>query len=214
MSKPTPNLTQRQQLFIAHYLECWNAAESARRAGYSERTAKQMGTENLAKPIIREEIDRRLADIMPKGEVLTILARQARARMDDFFTIGEETVILRETETIEVMEKRGDATVIKRTEKTEEAIRPAVFLDLRRAQEMGVLDLVKKYSTGPAGEKIELYDSQAAAVQIGKYHGMWVDRQEGRQTNLNYDMSTFSDDELAQIADGVDPGQIVRERKP
>lgn len=203
-----------QALFIAHYLECWNAAEAARRAGYSESTARSQGSRLLTNVDIQAEINSRLNDIMPKGEVLSILARHARARMDDFFTIGEETVILRETETIELVEKRGDAQVIKRTEKTEEAIRPTVFLDLRRAQETGVLDLVKRYSNGPSGERIELHDSQAAAIQMGKYHGMWVDRQEGRQTNLNYDMSSFSDDELAQIAEGVDPAQVVKDRKP
>jgi Terminase small subunit len=37
-----------------------NATQAAIRAGYSERTSQQIGTENLSKPVIRDEIERSL----------------------------------------------------------------------------------------------------------------------------------------------------------
>lgn len=43
-------LTQRQSCFVDEYVLCGNAAEAARRAGYSERTAHQIAYENLRKP--------------------------------------------------------------------------------------------------------------------------------------------------------------------
>ena len=49
-------LTDRQRLFVAEYLRDLNASQAARRAGYSKRTAKQMGTENLSKPAIAAAI--------------------------------------------------------------------------------------------------------------------------------------------------------------
>lgn len=50
-------LTPRQQRFVDEYIVCGNAAEAARRAGYSERTARQIASENLSKPDIRAAIE-------------------------------------------------------------------------------------------------------------------------------------------------------------
>jgi hypothetical protein len=54
-------LTHKQQVFVEEYLKTWNATEAARRAGYSTDTARQMGSENLAKPYIKAVIEQRLA---------------------------------------------------------------------------------------------------------------------------------------------------------
>lgn len=51
-------LTAKQQRFVEEYLLDLNATQAAVRAGYSERTAKQQGTENLAKPAIAEAISK------------------------------------------------------------------------------------------------------------------------------------------------------------
>ena len=63
MSSITKGLTQKQRRFIDEYIISGNATQAAIKAGYSKKTAKQMGTENLAKPIIKAEIDRRNAEI-------------------------------------------------------------------------------------------------------------------------------------------------------
>ena len=50
-------LTAKQQAFCEQYVaNGFNATQAALSAGYSTKTAKQMGTENLAKPIIAEYI--------------------------------------------------------------------------------------------------------------------------------------------------------------
>ena len=51
-----PKLTARQERFVSEYLIDLNAAKSAARAGYSEKTARQIGSENLSKPAIQEAI--------------------------------------------------------------------------------------------------------------------------------------------------------------
>lgn len=43
------NLTIKQQKFIDFYIERGNATEAAELAGYSKKTAKQIGSENLSK---------------------------------------------------------------------------------------------------------------------------------------------------------------------
>ncbi len=52
----TSKLTDKQKIFCEEYLIDLNATQSAIRAGYSEKTAKQIGTENLAKPALAEYI--------------------------------------------------------------------------------------------------------------------------------------------------------------
>ncbi len=46
------NLTPKQQLFVEEYLMDLNATQAAIRAGYSRNSARQMGAENLSKPVI------------------------------------------------------------------------------------------------------------------------------------------------------------------
>lgn len=54
-------LTVRQKRFIDAYALCGNVSEAARRAGYSAKTAAQMGHENLRKPDIAAAIALRQA---------------------------------------------------------------------------------------------------------------------------------------------------------
>ncbi|WP_270519479.1 terminase small subunit, partial [Limosilactobacillus fermentum] len=83
MSGITQKLTLKQQRFVDEYIISGNATQAAIKAGYSKKTAKQMGTENLAKPIIKAELDRRNAEIqsaktMDMQEVMERLAAMGR----------------------------------------------------------------------------------------------------------------------------------------
>lgn len=72
-------LTDKQWLFVHAYVETLNATRAAITAGYSAKTARQMGAENLSKPDIREEINKILKqNAMGAGEVLARLTEQAR----------------------------------------------------------------------------------------------------------------------------------------
>lgn len=55
-------LTKKQKLFVEEYLIDLNATQAAVRAGYSSDTAQQMGSENLSKPVIKNAIDRAMAE--------------------------------------------------------------------------------------------------------------------------------------------------------
>ena len=50
------NLTPKQQRFVDEYLIDLNATQAAIRAGYSEKTAYSVGSENLRKPEVQEAI--------------------------------------------------------------------------------------------------------------------------------------------------------------
>lgn len=51
-------LTPKQSLFVKEYLVDLNATQAAIRAGYSKKTAKSIGQENLTKPDVAAEIER------------------------------------------------------------------------------------------------------------------------------------------------------------
>ncbi len=53
-------LSARQEAFVAEYVKDRNATRAAIRAGYSERTARSIGHENLTKPDIAAAVERAL----------------------------------------------------------------------------------------------------------------------------------------------------------
>lgn len=81
-------LTEKQQRFADEYIKSGNATESARLAGYSPRTAKSIGQENLTKPDIKSYINKRLKEleskrIMDAQEALELLTEIARGEMKE-----------------------------------------------------------------------------------------------------------------------------------
>jgi len=89
------DLTDKQQAFVQHYLDCLNGAEAARRAGYGAAGARVEAHRLLTKPNIRAAIDAELrARALSKDEVLARLAEHATASMDDFLTVNGRGVTL------------------------------------------------------------------------------------------------------------------------
>jgi len=78
-------LTDRQERFIVEYLATANGAEAARRAGYSEHTARQMANENLSKPDIKAAITQKREQIMSETEdkVEWLINRLTSEAIDD-----------------------------------------------------------------------------------------------------------------------------------
>lgn len=62
-------LTAKQEMFCKEYLIDLNATQAAIRAGYSEKTAQQVGSENLLKPVISEKIKSAMDKRSKKTEI-------------------------------------------------------------------------------------------------------------------------------------------------
>lgn len=76
-------LTGKRRVFVEQYLECWNATEAARRAGYKH--PGQQGHRLLKNVQIQAVIDQRLDEMaIPANEVLARLGQQARASIGAF----------------------------------------------------------------------------------------------------------------------------------
>jgi phage terminase small subunit len=78
-------MTAKQKRFCDEYLLDLNATQAAIRAGYSEKNARNIASENLAKPNIKEYIDARMAEkenelIADQDEVLKYLTSVMRGK--------------------------------------------------------------------------------------------------------------------------------------
>ena len=108
-------LTDRQERFVVEYLACANGAEAARRAGYSEHTARQMANENLTKPYIKTAIDTKRDEIMKNTEskVDWLIARLTTEALD--IENGESTRV----RALEILGKVYGAYAPEKTEITQ-----------------------------------------------------------------------------------------------
>lgn len=84
-------LTVKQQKFADEYIITGNASEAAIKAGYSKKTARSVGAENLTKPYIKEYINKRLSELkeerlMSVEEALMISASIARGEHQQSYT--------------------------------------------------------------------------------------------------------------------------------
>lgn len=180
------DLNDKQEAFVEAYLQTWNATRAAKMAGYSEKTARQQGSRLLSDANIASRVRERMAAVaMQTDEVLARLASHARG------DIGE-------------------------------LVDPATMtLDLKKAVNEGSTNLIKKIKqTTIIGEdkqteifEFEMYDAQAALVQIGKQLGLFATRMEHtgkdggaiRTENKVTLLSELSDEILERIAAGQPP---------
>lgn len=83
-------MTPKQKKFCEYYLQSGNAADAARKAGYSPKTADAIGRENLRKPTISAYIAERMGDqdkklIADTDEVLRFYSSVMRGEVKDQF---------------------------------------------------------------------------------------------------------------------------------
>lgn len=90
-------LTPKQQAFADYYIQTGNATEAAIKAGYSEKTARITGCENLTKPNIQQYIEEkqkelesnRMADMTEVREFWTEAMRNPDNAMKDRLKASE-----------------------------------------------------------------------------------------------------------------------------
>jgi len=154
-------LTDKQARFVEEYLVDLNATQAAIRAGYSEKTAYSIGSENLTKPDIQVAIvERRLAQSkrteITADKVLAELALLGFANMEDYIRVGTN----------------GDP-YIDLSELTRE--------QAAAISEVAVDDYVEgrgKNAREVRRVRIKFHDKKGALVDIGRHLGMFKDHLE------------------------------------
>ena len=84
-------ISNKQKAFINEYVKCWNVTQAAKKAGYSEKTARQAGHRLFTKDYISKEIARRVREMCMSGdEALKLLSEQAKASLMDVGSVDEK----------------------------------------------------------------------------------------------------------------------------
>ena len=118
-------LTAKQQKFVDEYMIDCNATQAAIRAGYSEKTARQIGEQNLSKLDILSAIKARQAaerkkNIITFDRLLLENRAMALSNIDDYLTFDASGVSIKDSRTLtrrqlsaisEVSETRTDKSV-------------------------------------------------------------------------------------------------------
>jgi phage terminase small subunit len=120
-------LTEKQKAFCDYYIQTLNATESAKKAGYSEKTARKIGHENLTKPDIQNYISERLAELESKRvadakEVLEYLTSVMRGEQ------AEEVVVVEN-----IGDFMSEARIVSKKLNARERIKAAELLGKRYA---------------------------------------------------------------------------------
>lgn len=137
-------LTAKQQRFCDEYLIDLNAKQAAIRAGYSERTAKQIGRENLTKPYLNKYIQQRMKEketsmIADQNEILEYLT----------------SVLRGESEAGTIVDKNGDMTVSPDLPGVKDRLRAAELLGKRYGLFVEKVDLTKRELSDDAKADID-----------------------------------------------------------
>lgn len=172
-------LSNKQQAFVNEYLVDFNATQAAIRAGYSVKTARQIGSKLLTKVDISTVVQAEIAErSMSADEVLLRLAEHARGDMGDFMAIGPLGFSL----DLNGAKERGITHLIKKVKQ-----KTTTFLSKNESDE----------DREVTETEIELYDAQAALVHLGRHHVLFTDKQEVAQRvyNVKLDGEDFEDEQ-------------------
>lgn len=160
-------LTVKQQKFADEYIISGNATDAAIKAGYSKRTARSIGQENLTKPDIKKYIDDRLEEIASEKiatqtEVLEHLTKVMRRE-----ELEHQVVVLKKRKEEWLPDEEG--TMRKQTAEYEEA---------------EVVPMPTKVS-----------DTNKAAELIGKRYALWTDKVDQTNRNIEIVVGDWDDDD-------------------
>ena len=168
-------MNARQEKFVREYCKDFNASQAAIRAGYSVKSARFIGQENLTKPYIQAEIQKFLkksvqSDIADVNEIVQFLTSVVRGDIGNVSSWGEGGFSFNSSSEKMPVEHRRLIKKIKVVEKT------SLKGDWNEVQ-----------------TTVELHDPVKAAELLGRYHGIWQNR-----TAIEFpDVETF---ELPKLA--------------
>ena len=148
--------TKKQRVFVEKYLQCWNATEAAKHAGYAH--PNKQGPRLLVNVGISEIIKQRIEEMaMTADEVLIRLGDMARGDIGEFMDIESMSFNL----ALEKAKELGLTHLIKKIKQR---------------------TTITQKKDGDEEEnhwiELELHDSQSALVHLGKHHKLFTDKTE------------------------------------
>lgn len=164
-------LTPKQELFVHEYLIDLNATQAAIRAGYSEKTAAAIGSENLLKPEIKSAIEELQGKRLGKTEITgeRVLAAIAEIAFGDLRRMFDENGALKrptdwDDETAAAVAGIEVITVSKGEGEIEHVAK------IKRADRLRALDMLARHHS-LYNDKLELTGVDALADRLARAQG-------------------------------------------
>lgn len=161
------DLTPKQKRFVDEYLVDLNAAQAAIRAGYSEKTAKEIGCENLTKPNIAAAIE------------------EERLKLGKRTNITQERVLQEygRLAFLDIRKAFDDNGNLKHIQDLDDDTAAAIAgLEVQVEKSKGTDEEGKSLLEITRTHKIKLSDKKGALDSIAKHLGMFVDKHEIKGT--------------------------------
>lgn len=163
-------LSAKQRAFVREYLIDLNATQAAIRAGYSEKTAGQIGEQNLKKLEIQKAISAAM-DLRAKRTDITadrIMMELAKIGFSDIRkAVKWQTSLITEEDNPD----GGDVAVVKNIVTNNVQLIASDDIDDDTAAAVAEIS-----QNAQGGLKIKLHDKRAALVDMGRHLGMFTDR--------------------------------------
>jgi phage terminase small subunit len=168
-------LTPKQEAFVREYLVDLNGAAAARRAGYSQNSAKQIASENLTKPDVMLAIEEAFAALggITRIRIVDELGAIAFADIGDFVDWSNETQRI----AADIKKALGESAVEDEDgESAEETVVLTNRVVLKASAQLTpeLRRAVAKISQDRYGNiKLEMHDKIAALKMLGTALGMF-----------------------------------------
>jgi phage terminase small subunit len=186
-------LTAKQQTFVREYLVDLNATQAAIRAGYSTKTAAEIGAENLRKPQIAEAVQKAIDARAERTQISAdrVLAELAKIGFSDIRRAvnwySQVNVAAVDAEGIEGEAEDG-------------SLRFAVLNQVELISSDEIDDdtaaaIAEVSMTDKGGLKIKLHDKRQALVDLGRHLQLFTDK---------IDLNHGAQDSLIQLMDAID----------
>jgi len=173
-------LTPMEEIFCLEYLKHFNATKAAISAGYSEKTARQIGYENLTKPYIRRRLRDSLDEIL--GD-----------KTEDVKKIINELRIMAFSDIKDVVSwDSGKELIDKETGKVHRTFRTVI----RDAADMGdksraISEVSESETELSSNRKVKMYDKLRAIELLGKFYKIFTDKIEHTNPDGNMKPQVF-----------------------
>lgn len=168
-------LTPKQALFVQEYLIDLNATQAAIRAGYSARTAKSIGQENLTKPAVAEAIATAQQQRAARTEITQDMVLRELAKIG--FSDIRKAVRWASNIAVAAPDERSAQEIM---EDGPSEIRHAItnqveLMDSDAIDDDTAAAIAEIAQTDRGGLKVKFHDKRAALVDLGRHLGMFKD---------------------------------------
>lgn len=163
-------LTPKQRAFVREYLIDLNATQAAIRAGYSGKTAGQIGEQNLKKLEISTAIEAAMKNRADRTDITADRVLKELAKIG-FADIRKAIKWQGTLVTEEDNPDGGDTLTIKNVVTNNVQLVSSEEIDDETA---AAISEISQNTNG--GIKLKLHDKRAALVDIGKHLGMFTDK--------------------------------------